>query len=134
MSAEAVIRALLVADAALTAVVPAARIYPSHVPVGAARPAIAFALVAGQRLPRINGQEATHMQRSRVSVEIEATDYVTLKSLRSKVIKACEFKAGTIAAVLVHVVQFAGEGGDDFDVAQEVYSEAVDFYVYFEAP
>jgi len=132
VSAEAIIKSLLAADATVTALV-STRIFPAVVPENTALPALAVTMIAGARYPRIAGAETTHLQRTRMEVECVGTSYAEAKALRSAVIKACEFKRGTIATVLVHMIELIGEGPDEYDNSAEWFSQVVDFAVYFEA-
>lgn len=72
MSAEADLRAVLLADAALTALVPAGRISIDAVAQGAPRPYIAF---AKQRTERLGGLDnSLHAQRVVIDLQVVGTN------------------------------------------------------------
>ena len=132
MSAEAVVKYLLGAADGVTAIV-AARIYPRVAPLSTALPNVAFWQVSSTRINRLEATQTTHLTRSRVQVDLTARDYPGLKALRAAIIAALEFSRGTIAGSLVHMVELAGEGPDDYDAAAELYSQSVDFFVVYES-
>lgn len=113
MSAESELRAVLIADAALTALVPAARISIDTVMQGAARPYIAFSKQATQVLGGLNG--SVHARR--VSLDIQVVG-----SSRSNAIAVREQVEATLAAAGVPFEDNPAAYDPELDIEVEVLS------------
>jgi hypothetical protein len=134
MSAEAIIRALLVADASLGSSVPAAQIYPVEIPEGEPTPAIVISHVSGRELPRIDAQSSFALVQTRVETKIIAKDYPAIKLILPKVRAAANYKRGLIAGFTVISVVRDVTGPDIFDSALGLHSQTLDFMVTWEEP
>src|SRR5690606_31233980 len=95
MKAEAAIRALFIAHAPLTAVVPSTRILPGLIPLGTTLPAIAYNFISG--VPEKGIDMATHMVRARIQVSVQTKTYPHQKQIIELIKTACDAKQGTIA-------------------------------------
>lgn len=133
MRAEAVIDALLVADAGVTALLggtfPATRIYPSRIPQNTAMPAVAYQLVSGYELTPINAPAGQQLMRSRVQVTAMAKNYPEVKAVIEAARIACLYKSGLIAGVRVLAVLRDSMGPDLRDDELALYIQSIDFIV-----
>lgn len=135
MDAEAVIRALLVADSAVTALAPATRIYPSEIPESATLPALATNTVSTVDLPTDGAAgEANRLVRSRVEVTVVAADLVQHQQLMRAVTNACRYQRGSVAGVSVVLVERDSVGVRRRDPDTGVYTQPVDFFVTHREP
>jgi hypothetical protein len=134
MSAVKVIRALLVADAAVLALLPAVRIIAGVLPQGTTLPAVAITEVSTIETGRIDAQAPTTLAEGRVQVTVIAASYPAQKQLLDAVRKACNYERGSIAGVPVVSVRRGGNGPDFNDPDNGFYMQSVDFRVtYHEA-
>lgn len=131
MSAVKVMRALLVADAPVLALVPAARIVAGVLPQGTALPAIAITEVSTIELPRVDANSLYTLADARVQVTLIATSYAAQKLLLDAVRKACNYERGSIAGVTVVSVRRAGNGPDFNDADTGFYMQTVDYSVIY---
>lgn len=129
MTAEAVVYAVLSAAAGVSALV-GARIYPGQVPEARGLPAIGVEHISGVRVGRIDAQAPTHPTQSRIQVNLLATSYPQLKSLRAAVIAALQYQRGPLAGVQVISVLPDTQGPDTVDPDAGVYHQPLDFLVY----
>lgn len=134
MSAVKVIRALLVADSAVVALLPAVRIIAGSLPQGTALPAVSINEVSTMEIGRIDAQAETTLTEGRVQVTVIAASYPAQKALLDAVRKACNYERGSIAGVPVVSVRRSGNGPDFNDPESGFYMQSVDFRVtYHEA-
>ncbi|OGB26193.1 MAG: hypothetical protein A3I66_00640 [Burkholderiales bacterium RIFCSPLOWO2_02_FULL_57_36] len=133
MSAVKIIRALLVADAALMALVPAARIVAGIVQQSTALPAVAITEVSRFDRPVLKPGASFHCT-SRVQVTVIAASYPAQKQILGAVRHACRDKVGTIAAVGGVSVLLASTGPDFNDADTGFYMQSQDFKVGFTEP
>lgn len=130
MSAVKIIRALLVADSALTALVPAARIIAGVLPQGTALPAVAVTEVS--RITRNILKAGAYAQStSRVQVSVMATTYPQQKQLLGAVRHACRDRIGTVAGVANVSVLLDSAGPDFNDPDTGFFMQSQDFEVSF---
>lgn len=120
-----VVRALLVADAALASVVPAARIMAGHIPQGATLPAVAVSHVSTVRYQ----PGATALKTSRVQVTVMATSYPQQKSVLALVVAALPKTRGTVAGVEVDSITPDIEGPDQSDADTGICFQTYDVIV-----
>jgi hypothetical protein len=133
MSAVKVIRALLVADATVTSLVPATRIMGGALPQGTAVPALAITEVS--RYDRqVLKAGAYSRATSRVQVTCFATSYPAQKQLLAAVRHACRDMLGTVASVPGVVVHTDGTGPDFSDLDTGFYMQSQDFKVSYTEP
>jgi hypothetical protein len=130
MSAVKIIRALLVADAAVIALVPATRIIAGVLPQATALPAMAITEVS--RTDRnIIRPGAAARSTSRVQVSVVAGSYPAQKQLLAAVRHACRDKTGTLASAAGVVVLLDSTGPDFNDPDTGFYMQSQDFSVSY---
>jgi hypothetical protein len=134
MSSVKIIRALLVADTALLAVVPAARVIAGVLPQGTALPSVAVTEVSTVELSRIDAQAVDALIEGRVQVTIFAATYPAQKQLLDLVRKSCNYKRGTVAGLVVSSVRRDSNGPDFNDPAAGFYMQSIDFKVIYHEP
>jgi len=134
MSAVKVIRALLLADAALLALLPAARVVAGVLPQGTLLPAVAITEVSTTETGRIDAQASTTLAEGLVQVTVVAASYPAQKQLLDAVRRACNYERGSIAGIPVVSVRRSANGPDFNDPESGFYMQSVDFRVtYHEA-
>ncbi|MDP3650902.1 MAG: DUF3168 domain-containing protein [Rhodoferax sp.] len=133
MSGVKIIRALLAADAALTALVPAVRIVAGVVPQGTALPAVAITEVSRVDINALK-PGAYARSTSRVQVTVMAASYPMQKQILGAVRHACRDKVGTIAGVGGVSVLLDSTGPDFNDSDTGFYMQSQDFKVSFIEP
>lgn len=126
-----VIRALLVASAPVTALVPAEWIMAGTVPETAPLPAIGITEVSVVPVSAIDAQAEYSLVTSRVQVTIMTTDYPSTKPILDTVRKACNFERGVIAGVDVASVVRDTVGPDFSNDAATIHFKTVDFKVTY---
>lgn len=137
MPAAKFIRALLVADAGVTALVPPERIYPVRLPQTvqtSAQPALVIARVSSVQVPVLSATSVPRLSRDRVQVTAIGADYVQLTALCQALDAACTFARGLVAGVQVITTERALVGPDLFDDERGVYTRGTDFLVLYEEP
>lgn len=112
--AEKAVYAILAANAAVTALVPADRIYPGgRLPQRPTFPAISYFRVDGPRVFSMEGPSGYAMPR--IQVDIWGRDYAEAQNVGEKVRNALSGFRGTIAGVTVQGIIDL----DDHDVVDE---------------
>lgn len=129
-----IIRALLVADAALLALVPASRIVAGVLPQGVALPAIGIREISLVEEPRIDAQAPYTIVEARVEVMVAASTYAAKVAVRDAMRIAANYERGTIAGAAVISVRRTGNGPDGDDAEAEFYTQTVDFKVVYNEP
>ena len=131
MSATAIARHLLVNNVALTALIPAARIFTGAVPVGTEMPAIAVGGVSG--MPRnIVAMNATKsLVTARVQVTIYAKTYALQKQYLALVLAALPNTHGTVNTFDCDSILPDTEGPDIYDDVLIVYEQSQDFMIKY---
>ena len=138
MSGVAVIRTLLIADAPLTALVPASRIMGGVLPINITIPAISITEISS--VPRLTlamtEPNRLHTERVQITVHNKASqanpagsDYPGVKVLLSAVLAALPNQRGTIAGFYVDSVLPDQEGPDIQYEDSGIYSGSRDFIV-----
>jgi len=130
MSDVKAVRYLLANNAAMIAVVPAARIYAGIVPQGTALPAIAVTHVSTNRR-RIVAGSLVKFCTSRVQVTVMASTYPAQKSTLKLVRDALPETRGTINGVNVDSIANESDGPDFRDDAAGIFMGSTDFMVMF---
>ena len=132
MSAVAIMRALLVADSDVTALVPAARIVAGDVPEGTL-PAIGLREISG-----IEQDTVARAGNSLVTARVQVTVYAASYPQQKAVLKAAKLGAGTftgdIAGYAVRSVLRESVGPDMGDPAAGTHEQSRDFKVTFIEP
>jgi len=130
MSAIKITRALLVADAALTALVPANRIVAGVPAQGVALPLIALTEISRVDRNLVTGAASARVT-ARVQVTVMATSYPAQKTLLGAVRHAARSKVGTLSGVSNAAVHLDGTGPDFMDSETKIYQQGQDFMVSF---
>lgn len=129
MSDVKVVRHLLATNAALIAVVPAARIIPGLIPQGTTLPAIAVSHVSGTWGSEISAQSRDCT--ARVQVTVMASTYAQQKQVMALVRTAVPRTHGTINGVSVGSITREPDGPDFRDDVAGIFLQAQDFMVKF---
>ena len=129
MKAEAAIRALLMAHAPLTAVVPSTRILPGLIPLDTPLPAIAYNFISG--VPSKSIDMSTQIVRARIQVTVQTTSYAQQKQIIGLIQDACDAKQGTIAGFHIDSVLADITGPDLRDDDAGLFMQTTDFIVKF---
>jgi len=127
--ATRIIVALLTADAALLALIPAARMFQGFIPQNATLPALAYTNISDNDRQTIAGDEPTVIETGRVQVTVAAKDYPAKERLIGAVRQACSGKRGTIAGMHVNNVRSDGIGPDLDNEEAGIYGRTIDFMV-----
>lgn len=130
MSAIKIIRALLVADATLAALVPASRVVAGIPAQSMALPLIALTEISRVDRNLVKGS-ATSRSTSRVQVTVMATSYPAQKTLLAAVRHAARDKVGELSGLSNVAVQLDGTGPDFMDTATSIHQQGQDFRVSF---
>ena len=131
MNGVVALRSVLIADAALTALVPATRIAAGVMPQGTALPAISLTSVSTVDRNMPNPGTYRHVSE-RVQATVLAADYPTQKAILKAVKKAAADKIHPTVSGLSAVTIHTESGGPDFmDEAAAIYIGSIDFRVTF---
>lgn len=130
MSAVRIIRALLVADAALVALVPANRIVAGIPAQGVALPLVAITEISRTDRNLIKGSSESR-STSRVQVTVMAASYPAQKTLLAAVRHAARDKVGALSGLSDVAVHLDGTGPDFMDSDTAIYQQGQDFKVSF---
>lgn len=130
MHAEKVIHTLLAGNAPLTAVVPAASIYPHTVPQGVALPALGVTFIDAIELPTVDAGTYA-LKQARISITVHAPDYVVQKAVLALARTAVRYQRGVVSGVPVASIVGAGDGPDLRDDDPPIYRQSLDFLVTF---
>lgn len=131
MSGTAIIRSKLAAHSALTAVIPATRIFAGAVPEGTAIPCIAVTSVSANQRNTLAMIETLKQATERVQVTVYAATYPLQKAYMALIRAACPNSNGTINGFLTDSILPAGDGPDFFDDVLMVYEQSQDFMVKY---
>lgn len=129
MSGVAIARYVLANAAAVTAQVPAARIFIGNIPTNTALPAIGIAHISGTERDTVSLAEASRFRRDRVQVTVHAATYGAKVSILDLARTALSPKRGTLNGYDVDSIMQAGEGPDFDDEAARIYERSRDFMV-----
>lgn len=133
MDGIAVIRALLVGDASLTALVPSTDIIGDELPLGTSLPAIAITTVYGHDRNVPSPGPNRHVDE-RVQVSVAAATQPQKKEILRAVKAAAADYIGAIAGLTNVTVQTAGTGPDFFDNQASIRFGSQDFIVGYTEP
>jgi hypothetical protein len=128
MYGVAVLRALLIADEAMTSAVPAERIIGGTLPVGTALDAISITRISvvDRNVPSPGAQR--HVTE-RVQISALAATYPRCKAVLRAAKKACADYIGDVADVTEVTVHTAGAGPDFMDEQASIHMGSQDFIV-----
>jgi len=127
MSAEKAIYDLLSKDAALLAVVPKSRMFPSVIPLGTTLPALTYMLVSSTEDTSIS--LTSNRLRSRIQITVAAQTYPQAKQVIALVNTACNHKQGMFNGIQVDSVIKDGVGADLRDDDEDIFYSAIDFRI-----
>lgn len=130
MDGVAVIRELLVGNAALLALVPDEQIVGGVLPANTPLNAIAINTVSTVDR-NILAPRATRHVRERIRVTYVAADYPALKAVRRTAKRACADFIGSAAGLEAVTVQTDGAGPDFMDEQASLHMSTQDFMVAF---
>lgn len=133
MSAVKIIRALLLADAATLALVPATRIIAGVLPQGTTLPALAVTEVSGTDHKSLK-PGAYARSTSRVQVTVVCSSYPAQKTLLAAVRHACRDRLGSVAGINGVAVLLDSKGPDFNDDSAGFYMQSQDFSVSYIEP
>ncbi|CDO34998.1 DUF3168 domain-containing protein [Novosphingobium sp. KN65.2] len=130
MDGCAALVAVAIADAALTALVPAAKIMAGPLPQGTSLPAITFRRVSTTtRSTLVKG--ATTFVRERVQGTVHAVDYDSQTTIQKALIKAAHATFPDVTG-LINVTVHHDSGGPDFmNEEASIYLGSEDFRVTY---
>lgn len=144
MSGVAVVRYILANTAAITALVPAARVISGDAPLSTLRPLILVTEPGSNkffRTIRANERPVTRIERVQVSVIVNGPlatpaglGYPQVKALLKLISNACPGQRGTINTFTVYSITDEGEGPDLSVAELGLYSQSVDFFVTWVDP
>lgn len=131
MSAVKAIRALLIANAPVIAICPAAKIVAGIVPQATALPALSILHVVTTNISHIDAQAEFALVTSRVQVTAMASDYPGVQSLIAAVRKACNYQRGTLAGANVASVVRDTVGPYFASDDAKIHYQTIDFKVTY---
>lgn len=129
MAGIAIARYILANDAAVTALVPSARILVGDVPVSTQIPAIAVRHVSGIERNTVSMSEASRFRTDRVQVTVYARTYASKDAILDAVRDALSPNRGTVNGLDVDSITPAGSGPDLDDPDAKIYERSRDFMV-----
>lgn len=138
MSGVAVIRYLLANAAAVTDVIPAARIMAGDLPLNTALPAIAITQISSVPYNLLKTNEANKLHTDRVQVTAlfkgpegspTGAGYPGVVAMMRLILAACPSQRGTVNGILVDSIVPDLEGPDLQDESTALYSRSRDFIV-----
>jgi hypothetical protein len=131
MSDWKIIRALLVADANLTAVVAAEKIVAGTLKQTTTLPAISIQSISSMENEKISDKSSTVMMTSRVQVTVHATSLTQQAAVLALVGRAIRGGRRVVAGVQVLDIQRDIIGPDMSDVASSIFQQTRDFRVKY---
>ncbi len=131
MTGVDIIGALLLADVALLARVPATRIKAGALPDGIALPALLVRLVSSVERQLLKRKPITRTI-DRISVTVRAANYADQEQIIQLVKTACAGKTGDIVGAVAVAITTAGTGPDVLGPAAS-FEQTQDFRVGFDA-
>jgi len=132
MSAVAIIRALLAASPAVTALVPAARIFAGIAPQGTALPLISVTEVSHRELDTVARASERVTVRARVQVTVSAASYISQKTILKEARLGPGVHRGVVVGFDVKAVQPA-EVSPDLNQGDDngIFEQSRDFMVTY---
>lgn len=127
MSGVAIVRYKLSQAAALTAIVPAARIQAGVLPQGTALPCISVTLVSGRVLPQVSKSSGLHTDR--VQITVDAASYPQVRQILALCRAALPYTRGTVNSIACDSIVPDIEGPDGFDDLLKSYFQSQDYIV-----
>ena len=131
MSSVAVIRRLLAADASLTALVPADRIFAGEVALNAPLPAIGISEVSASPRNTLSMGEPDRAAFSRAQVTVYTKTYPEKKQILDLVRQAVPNTRGFVGSTMVLSITPQGSGPDLDSTEDKIYTQSRDFRVSY---
>ena len=131
MSGVVIARALLAADATLTAAVPAARIFAGAIPLNTPLPAISVTQTSGSERLTVAMNDAKRLVTERVQVTVCAKSYPSQKALIALARKALPNSRAVINGFDCDSIIPDSEGPDVYDPTAGIYEQSHDFFVKY---
>lgn len=128
MSGTAIIRYKLSQAAALTAVVPAARIQAGVLPQGTALPCISVTLISGVD-PAKQVSKSSGLRTDRVQITVDAASYPQVRQILALCRAALPYTRGTVNSIACDSIVPDIEGPDGFDDLLKSYFQSQDYIV-----
>lgn len=132
MNGTAAIIQLLHADAAVLALVPAARVMAGVLPLGTALPAVAVAPVSGIDLQSVD-DNSERFVTDRVQVTVMAATFPEVEALISAIKSAGDAKRPTVSGISNVVVRTDGQGPWFMNEGASIHLRTQDFKVSYTA-
>jgi hypothetical protein len=132
MAGVSAVRYLLANNAALVALVPAAKIFVGVVPINTVLPAIAVTQIDGVPHLDVAVTQAGRINTDRVQVTVQSKAYQT--DISKAVLAALPNQSGTINSTKVDSILPDGEGPDLFDDSAIIFERSRDFLVRWHGP
>lgn len=120
MSAEAITKALLFADAAVGTIV-GTRIYPVVLPDNQPLAALVYDLVVDVSVGIVNAAQYLGTKRARIQLDAYAADFATAKALQVAAVKAVRFQRGVVAGHQLITVEPSSEGDNGWDPERRLF-------------
>ena len=130
MNGVAALRQVLIADAALTALVPATRIVAGVMPQGTALPAVSIASVSANNRNLPSPGVNRHVVE-RVQVTILAANYPSQKAIVAAAKKAAADTFPTVSGLSRVTIHAESNGPDFMNEGASIYLGSVDFRVTY---
>jgi len=130
MSGVAIINYKLANDAALTAVVPSARIFSGIAPINTPRPTISISQVSGFEYPMIK-RGTRNLMTERVQITVHGQTYVQKKEIIKLIRAALPSVRGTVNGIKVDSITPGIEGPDMEIVDPDLHDQPVDYLVKY---
>lgn len=134
MSATAIIRALLVAHAPLSALIAPGKIFVGDVPQETALPALSITEISRSELATVSRGQSTVLVTARVQVTVLAPTYPKQKELLAAAKLSAGTHTGTIAGFPVRAVTREGVGPDLRNYEPNIFEQSRDFKVAYIEP
>lgn len=131
MSATAIVRALLMQRTALTAIVPATRIFTGVAPQGTPLPAIGVTEISSSEEPTVARLLSKSLVRSRVQVTVYSMKYPEMKQLLLLAKLGTGVHTGNVLGFPVNSVLPAGVGPEIPPGDDKIFEQSRDFVVTF---
>jgi len=134
MSDTAVIRTLLAADSALTALVPENRIVVGEIQQAETLPAISIETVSSLERKRVADLPGAVLMSARTQVTVLAKSYAEQRRVLDAVANAVKAGRRQVAGILVASIRRDIVGPDLRDSARGLYMQSRDFQVVYYRP
>lgn len=134
MSAVAIVRDLLAANAGVTALTTTTRVFAGVVPEGTALPAIGVMEISATEVPHIDASAPFTIVNAMVQVTVLAASYPKLKALHDAARKACNYQHGLLSGFQVVHIRRTANGPDMSDVSARFYQQSLDLSVLYQEP